>query len=308
MTNLACQRRQMQSSLKPVKTQISTVNGPSLAAPTSHSSPQPPVESGNPHIEDNLPTQGRNWFTSSRTPATHGSNPSTLADLLSRNPPPLPSEPAFKPPIFLAIGPSNKGFMMLQRKGWQEGEGLGSARVERKSKNGVGFPRALETVSRERNAEQSKSSSRPFEADVKPLFTDVRHEIIDLTLSDSESEQDSPVVVDLTLSDSEPDNDGIEHSEETSPDATPHGTTLLTPIATTLKADRLGIGLKPSRCSRNSRAKAITHTSAALAAHTRSANQARLDRERHGRGSRGFSRARRKEERERIDLLAYMKS
>ena len=78
--------------------------------------------------------------------------PSTLADLLSRNPPPRPSEPTFRPPVFLTIGPSNKGFAMLERKGWQEGEGLGSARVERKPKEGLGFLKGVN----ERNTEQRK--------------------------------------------------------------------------------------------------------------------------------------------------------
>jgi G-patch domain len=277
----------------------------------SQSFPRLHADTHDSHIHDNLHPEKRNWFTSSSSheATTHVFRPSTLADLLSRNPPPLPSEPTFTPPVFLTIGPSNKGFAMLQRKGWQEGEGLGSATVEGKSKSkgGLGISRTLEAAFQERKAEQCKPIS-PAKAHVIRQ-DDVEHEVIDLTLSD-ESEQNSiQEVVDLTLSDSDQDSDDVHDTpEDASSQPTSHGTTLLTPIATTLKADRLGIGLKAARHSRKARAKAVTHTSAALAVHIRSGHKARIERARRGRGSKGFARARRKEERERVDLLAYMKS
>ena len=288
---------------------------PSSTPPASQSSPTPDSSAQRSHLDSN--PKRRNWFTScpSQGTATHISKPSTLADLLSRNPPPLPSDPTFMPPVFLTIGPSNKGFSMLQRKGWQEGEGLGSGRVERKSKNTLDYPRKLEVAFQERNIKPQKLVSRLFDADLMPVLNDVKHEVVDLTLPDLVVEQNSSQnIIDLTLSD--PDSgeddavneDTVDQHEDASCQPTSHGTMLITPIATTLKADRLGIGLKAARHSRNVKAKAVTHTSAALAAHIRSGHQARIDRGRHGRGSRGFARARRKEERERVDLLAYMKS
>ena len=286
--------------------QPSAVNCPPLTASTSDSSHRSSVQ---PPISDNLPSQKRDWFTSSSShlATTNISMPSTLADLLSRNPPPRPSEPTFRPPVFLTIGPSNKGFAMLERKGWQEGEGLGSARVERKHKGGLGFLKGVN----ERNTEQRKPVSNLSDADIKPLLNNVKHEVIDLTLSDSEFEENTTQeVVDFTLSDPDLDDSDLDDldSVRLPDDTSSHRTMLLTPIATTLKADRLGIGLKSARHSRSVKAKAVTHSSAALAAHIRHGNQARVDRARHGRGSRGFARARRKEERERVNLLAYMNS
>ena len=280
---------------------------PPPTASISQSSPRPHAPVQGSHI---LHPIKHNWFTSSSSheTATHTSKSSTLADLLSRNPPPLPSEPTFTPPVFLTLGPSNKGFRMLQRKGWQEGEGLGSARVEGKSKTGLGYSRALEAAFREGNTGQCKLISQPLPHAM--FLGDAKHEVIDLTLSDLESQQDSiREVVDLTLSDSDEDGkDAGDLPQAPSSQPTPHGTTLLTPIPTTLKADRLGIGLKAIRHSQKVRAKAVTHTSAALAAHIRSGRETREERARHGRGSRGFARAKRKAERERVDLLAYMKS
>lgn len=291
---------------------LKKANSPPLTASISCPSHQSPGDTP-PHsfLSDSPSSQKRNWFTSglSQVTASHASQPSTLADLLSRNPPPRPSEPTFRPPVFLTIGPSNKGFAMLQRRGWQEGEGLGSARVERKPKEGLGFNKAFEAAFRDHNTEQLKSFSSPSDLDIKPLLSDVNHEVIDLTLSDSESEENaSQEVVDLTLSDSDLDDSDTARLLDDNSHSAPHRTTLLTPIATTLKADRLGIGLKAARHSRSIRAKAVTHTSAALAAHIRHGHQARIDRARHGRGSRGLACAKQKEERGRVDLLAYMNS
>ena len=49
-------------------------------------------------------------------PSTKPSSPApSLADLLARDPPPLPSEGRYTPAVWLHIGPSNRGFGMLQR-------------------------------------------------------------------------------------------------------------------------------------------------------------------------------------------------
>jgi len=186
--------------------------------------------------------------------------------------------------------------------------------------------RLEETLPWELDAEERKPNirrSRPQPERVSiSLLEHVRQEIIDLTLSDSEEEHGKQEIVDLTLEsdsdeESEPEPEPkLEEAEDVVPSLDPrsphseptaHGTTLLTPIATTLKADRLGIGLKAARRSKF-KAKAVTHTSAALAAHIRSGNQARKQKARHGRGSRGFARGKHKEAKERVDMLAYMNS
>jgi len=204
---------------------------------------------------------------------------------------------------------------MLQRQGWREGEGLGSARVERKPGEGLGVKKSVgSALPRERIRELHKPvlGGQP-ECPTMTRMDDMVPEVIDLT-SDSEHVVQREVV-DLTLSDSESQSDvelvelDLWRSPEIPPASPPkpHGVTLLTPITTTLKADRLGIGLKAARRS-SAKAKAITHTSAALAAHIRTGNQARQDKSRHGRGSRGFARRKRQEERDRMGMLAYMNS
>jgi hypothetical protein len=82
---------------------------------------------------------------------------------------------------------------------------------------------------------------------------------------------------------------------------------LLTPIPTILKSDRLGIGLKaktegPYKQSK----KRVTHNQAALASHIRAAEEMRRKRAEVGRGRRGFAKVRRREEKERKQMLAYL--
>jgi len=83
--------------------------------------------------------------------------------------------------------------------------------------------------------------------------------------------------------------------------------TLLTPLPTVLKADRLGIGLKaktegPYKQSK----KRVTHGVAALAAHIRSAQGMRKKKAAFGKGRRGFAKAHRREEDKRKATLAYL--
>ena len=126
-------------------------------------------------------------------------------------------------------------------------------------------------------------------------------EVIDLTLSDSDSDDSSMKVEDGKLEDQDGFTDDI---------PTDHGgVALLTPIATRLKSDRLGIGLKakttgPYKVSQ----KRVTHNAAALTAHIRAAEENRRRMREHGRGRRGHKRQRRKEEEERKAMLASLKS
>ncbi|KII86744.1 hypothetical protein PLICRDRAFT_43403 [Plicaturopsis crispa FD-325 SS-3] len=88
--------------------------------------PEVPVESIKRKVE---PRTKNNWFImramASEPSTTPDIPPPTIADMLERDPPPLPDEAQFEPPVFLALGPSNKGFTMLQQSGWNEGEALG---------------------------------------------------------------------------------------------------------------------------------------------------------------------------------------
>src|SRR6267154_1575274 len=74
---------------------------------------------------------GHDWFISraiSQQSQSASAPPSprpsdSLADILSRY---GPSTEPIRPPVFLHLGPSNKGWAMLQNQGWSEGEGLGA--------------------------------------------------------------------------------------------------------------------------------------------------------------------------------------
>lgn len=245
-----------------------------------------------------------NWFSSMPLQSDNvTSSSSSIPDLLERDPPPLPSEPAFMPPVFLFIGPSNIGFNMLQRKGWEEGEGLGSGRIERKGKRGLGMNKVLKDVFHEH------ADSKPFSSLSNSRKQRGKQHVIDLTVEDGTNE-----IVDLTLSDdddSDIDIQGMDHVNDSIPNSAAsehHGITLLTPIATTLKADKLGIGLK-SRRRRAAKDRAITHSPSAIAAHIHASKKNRqLFKKRFGRGSRGFAHAKKKEESDRINLLAYLNS
>jgi hypothetical protein len=119
-------------------------------------------------------------------------------------------------------------------------------------------------------------------------------QVVDLTLSSDEEEEDH--------------NDAFAQPALARPTPHPHdGTALLTPIPTTLKSDRLGIGLKaktygPHRASQ----KRVTHNQAALARHVQVGEEMRQRQKAIGRGRRGYARESRKEQEDRRSLLAYM--
>lgn len=247
-----------------------------------------------------------NWFImkaiQSEPSSTHPSPPPSLADILARDPPPLPTEEKYKPPVWLELGPSNKGFAMLQRSGWNEGEALGPHVIRRPSESPL-----LDKKGKRRE-------------------DNVTHEVLEFKSEehDDVSELREVAVIDLSLSDSDPDTDDPnpntgnfvsekEHSPENLRSAhvssSAHGgTALLTPLVTVLKSDRLGIGLKaktvgPYKASK----KRVTHNSVAMAAHIRTTEAIRRQKKEYGRGRRGYDKLRKREEAERKALLAHIK-
>ncbi|KAG6331363.1 hypothetical protein ID866_7730 [Astraeus odoratus] len=189
---------------------------------------------------------------------------------------------------------------MLQRSGWNEGEGLGAhvartydrpTNAAEAAKRGGGRPSSTSTI----------PDGLLTTEDNGPGAVAQRHgvEIIDLTLSDAESEQDFE-----TLQASQ---------SHVKVSARPPGETsasqqksLLTPIPTVLKADRLGIGLKaktegPYKQSK----KRVTHNAAALSAHIKASEETRRKKAEVGRGRRGFAKLHKREEERRKSMLAY---
>ncbi|OAX42866.1 hypothetical protein K503DRAFT_274437 [Rhizopogon vinicolor AM-OR11-026] len=261
---------------------------PSRPSSTPSEAPKPKTEA----------TTKNNWFIKralQSEPPTKPSSPApSLADLLARDPPPLPSEERFAPPVWLAIGPSNKGFNLLQKHGWNEGEGLGAHVARSRRPRSPARKLGAEPVS----PASSRGASIPAgDRNSRGILPD----IIDLTQSDSESEDDfeslhrSPSLPLPSVPSAHKATDS--HSQKS----------LLTPIPTILKSDRLGIGLKaktegPYKQSK----KRVTHNQAALASHIRAAEELRRKKAEVGRGRRGFVKVRRREENERKHMLAYL--
>lgn len=288
-----------------------------------------------------------NWFIMNAMNATRTESSSsratpkpTLADMLARDPPPKPNERKYTPPVWLEIGPGNKGFAMLQKSGWSEGEALGPDIVRRKRTTEENDDLFGTSARRVRGIDKGKGKrpERPLDANqVRPA-----KEVVDLTGSDSDSDGEhdddelrerSFVVAGDPDSDSEslgitapvvksefvdrectaslsvsPEPHEMEGGDDV--DETAYARkALLTPLATVLKSDRLGIGLKAKTVGpyRESKRR-VTHSAAALAAHIRGAEELQKKKKMLGRGRKGFEREYKKAAMKRQMMLAYMNS
>ena len=255
-------------------------------------------------------SEKNDWF-SSRTimsaPSSSRSTPAstpTLADILSREPPPEHKDQPFIPPVFLHIGPSNRGFAMLQRSGWSEGEALGAAASRRTLTQKAREKRPARTILDDREL-FIRTEEREVAVGTDDDIREVRKvDVVDLTLSDSEDEDELEDAEDIEM-----DISADAGAPQSSSTVTSHNpTALLTPIATVLKSDRLGIGLKaktegPYKASK----KRVTHNQAALAAHTKANEEMRRLKALFGRGAKSFARIAKAETESRQRLLASLK-
>ncbi|KAH9936156.1 uncharacterized protein B0H18DRAFT_972547 [Fomitopsis serialis] len=282
---------------KPIASTSTTPAGPSI--------PNPSTFVPSAHPKPVKPTKN-DWFITRALrsePPTGRSTPSTLADILSRDPPPDTSGKPFTPPVFLHLGPSNRGYTMLERSGWNEGEPLGAGVVRR--------PRESDEDSPPRRAKQGKGKAvvkkeqREVKWDPDGDISEIRKvDVIDLTLSDPEDEPE-----DIKDEADEVDLRRLSTSSlaETDLPSSHNPKALLTPLPTVLKSDRLGIGLKaktvgPHKVSK----KRITHNQAALAQHIRETEELRRMKALVGRGSRGLARLAKAETESRRRLLASL--
>jgi len=271
------------------------------------------------------------WFVAnvlSHSPASGHGSPApgprptpTLADMLARDPPPNKSQEAYTPPTWIMLPPSNRGFRMLQKSGWSEGEPLGPY-----------FTRRQDPVQAEQQPVAGPSDLGRRKAVQETRITEVEVEgyddiveikkgqVIDLTISDDgeyvssgDEEISDEDVMELDDEILESFNLPSENSNPASvrpspPQGEGHGgKALLTPLSTVLKSDRLGIGLKAKTVGPyNASQKRVTHNAAALAAHAKASEERRLFKQKVGRGSRGFARAEKSESEKRRSLLAYL--
>ncbi|KAF8271937.1 hypothetical protein EI94DRAFT_1719246 [Lactarius quietus] len=251
---------------------------------------------------------------STSAPATpHPTTNSTFADLISRNPP-TTAQP-HRPPVFLHLGPSNKGWMMLQNQGWSEGEGLGSSAHRSSDANPMTKRLPIKKIKPGRGSSITPTlpSSPPQEVRTSEVHLD--HDIvevrkvpvIDLTLSDSEHEDVDSYEDGEEGDDDDRNNDSNDNPPTFPSDPRAEPTVLLTPLSTVLKSDRLGIGLKaktegPYRSS----VKRVTPNAAALAAHTKASEDLRRTQHRFGKGRRAYARAEHLEREHRQKMMAYL--
>ncbi|PCH40226.1 hypothetical protein WOLCODRAFT_116915 [Wolfiporia cocos MD-104 SS10] len=287
-THPASPHRPSSTDALPQDAATSTDPAPSLPL----GSPSPSGPSSTPRGRENRTK--KDWFISRALRSEPPPQPApthTLADILSRDP---PQERPYTPPVFLAIGPSNRGFAMLQQSGWSEGEPLGAG-VARRSKPSEGRPRARVEREEDTGRVVVKEEEREVQCDSDGDVREIRKvDVIDLTLSDEDDEDEIEVGATADApSSSEP------------PSHNPRA--LLTPLPTVLKSDRLGVGLKaktvgPYKASK----KRVTHNAAALAAHIREAEEMRRMKKLVGRGTRGFARLAKAETEARQRLLASL--
>ncbi len=152
--------------------------------------------------------------------------------MLARDPPPHPSEAKYKPPVWLAIGPSNKGFSMLEKRGWNEGDALGADVVRRRRPEHIqpsrkATQRHAESVAKEEVMEVEIGHGDGEVKEVRKV------QVVDLTLdSDEDSDADSDSTTAGSLVKEEPGDEEIQ-SSKVSPSSAPPSTSerkaLLTP-------------------------------------------------------------------------------
>ena len=304
--NLSGWYRSLTSQTTARDTSDTTKASPTTTLHTSSS--QEPIAS--PVPKSSIRKNKNNWFIMKaiqlEQPSSSVSTPApTLADILARDPPPLPSEGKYAPPVWLEIGPSNKGFGMLQRLGWNEGEPLGPNVPRREPVKDI-LPDddiITTTMSKDKGKGCLKFTSLFCQQTKMDALDEINRniEVIDLTFSDSDSDDSTMKARDIKLEDKDGFTDDIP--------STHGGIALLTPIATRLKSDRLGIGLKAKTAGRyKTSQKRVTHNAAALAAHIKAAEENRRRMKEHGRGRRGHQKQRRIEEEKRKAMLTSLKS
>lgn len=296
------------SNSAPVEGQGSPPSASTLVDPSPLADAPPVVSPITAGTSKSASRSKNDWFISralrSEPPTARPSPTQTLADLLSRDPPPSHREQPFVPPVFLTLGPTNKGFTMLQQSGWNEGEPLGAGVPRRRyidqqrkpsknTKREEGFPMVKEEVQEVRLGD---------DGDISELR---KVNVIDLTLSDTEDEREDMTVEETWDPDLHPPRTFTAPTSDNTASHNPRA--LITPLPTVLKSDRLGIGLKAKTVGPYKESKKrVTHNAAALAAHVRANEEMRRMKKLVGRGTKGFARLSKAESEQRRRLLASL--
>lgn len=241
-----------------------------------------------------------NWFIQNVIVPTNAAPAPSLADILERNPPPL--ESTFTPPTWLTIGPSNRGFNLLERQGWNEGEGLGPGIARRPQVILHPHSRPTNVVVVKKEEPEMREVEVQWSDDIQEIR---KVDVIDLTEEDDDDDE--------PLEDDELDQlaSQIRPSMQQPPTTVSYDPyapkALLTPIAVVLKSDRLGLGLKAkTEGPYKSSQKRVTHGAAAIASHLKAAEEVRRRKKETGRGTRGFAKQNKREAEKRKHMLALL--
>lgn len=320
-------QRSATKSAPPQSSRMAPVT-PSPTASNSRAVSQTEIAAPMPQTTSSIsrPTR-KDWFKSRPNMAgLERSNQSTLADMIRRDPP-NPHRPHV-PPVHYALGPENRGYDMLSRGGWQEGQPLGPL-GQHDSKRSLGHLASTSTRSTPEKEEKIKFRSLPGAMPklVVPKEGGIGVNLVSLTRpeeceesSEEEFEDGEDILMpgssNIRFSSAPADdrNGEQEGSYIENHSSTSQKGPILTPIPVALKHNRQGIGMSKKR-------RLVTHSSLAMLHHEREGEVARrhhkselrrIERDhrqgKYGTGKRAYARMAKEEEAKRQRLLDYMKS
>ncbi|KIO29380.1 hypothetical protein M407DRAFT_169566 [Tulasnella calospora MUT 4182] len=233
------------------------------------------IQPGSTNLPPFLKNLSRRLEADESTSLPKASSSSSIPAMLMRAPPPLPSEAPFIPPTYTVLGPANKGYSMLERHGWREGQTLGPGNQSHGNGNraGIGF------VAKHEDKEGDESKRAMKDGDIAAASV---VDFVDLTLEDgSESDGETP--------------------KPRPVQNPPGGRALLTPLPTVLRADNAGIG------SKRGTKRVITQSAHALELLERRKKRNRKSDSIVRVGAKALINKAKKEQQERSALIAYLR-
>ena len=259
------------SSLQRTQTPATLTSAPRSQSPhTSHSRSTAPTASTS-HAAHTT-----NWFKPLVPDLQNTPTADSLAEMLKRDPP--DSQNPLIPPVHYALGPQNRGYEMLTKGGWEEGQPLGptSKRTQRPSSEATS------------SSYMKKEKWATLTGDMPKLVLRDEHDgstlLVDITNAEEDDEEESET------SDEE-ENNGLFSADDPTQEETgmivdarqdgrSQDKAILTPIPVVLKNDRTGLGLTKKK-------RLVTHSSLALRHHIQ---QGKLERRNHATEARQMER------------------